>query len=576
MLQFFFESRDKPLGWVVFYCLLLGASFGFETSSWQAAVEHGQVLAGLVAYGPESVWSSWLLRLWSLINQFCALLLACGLDEAQTSMAVCTLLGAVSFLALGLVVMAVSGSPLFAVFGPAFIYVRELKGIGFSYPIDMMRTPQTFGIISFSCTLLVFGFLGNGMLGAALFLLGLLPAVHVSWAILCTSAFCLIAVLDKTFYAELKQAWKYYAYGLGLCAVSFFIQQWQSRGWLPFSEPLPSLADYKAFLGAHDVHRERFEPLPLDVVFFLYSLAVCVLAWKLRLFTAPARRLCTVLLAGMFLAMALLGLSRLLPDFQALQIIMPSRYMNVGIALASSLFFGCASGGRNWGILLCWVFILAITVCGGPDWNRLALVCAFFPASLGLLFFSGHRFAGILPGLAAPVGRLHRGLDRLVAMPLLACTVFGILSINAYYAAAGIAGRFRDSGNDPLFALVASGRGYVLPAAGFLFPQLSVRRPALFYPGCIDIASYFPEYLFRLNRMSQELYGLDLREPLPDGKRESCVSQNHRLVWEARTRQQWQELAEKYPVRDLLVPSDWVLDLPMKANNCSYAYYVIP
>ena len=565
-----FQPRDEPIGCVVLFCLVIGAAFGFETASWQATVEHGQLLAGLVPYGPESVWSSWLLRLWSLINQFSALLLKCGLDEARTSMAVCALLGAVSFLALGLVILAVSGSAVLAVLGPVVIYVYELKGIGFSYPIDLMRTPQTFGIISFSCSLLVFGFLGNGMLRAALVLLGLLPAVHVSWAILCTGVFGLLAVLDRPFREDLKRFWRYYALGLALCGLSFAVQHWLSRAWVPFSDPLPPLADYQAFLKAHDVHRERFEPLPLDMVFFGYSFVACFLAWSRGLFAPAARRLCQAILASMILAAALFGLSRLLPDFQALQIIMASRYMNVGIALATPLFFGCVVWNRSLGIPVCWMFILAMVAWGKSDLGRLILVSLFFSLSLGLVLFAGRpRWAGF-------IGRVHEALDRLTVTPLVVCAVFGVVSINAWYAYPKLAARFHDSGNDALFAMAASGQGYILPAAGLLFPQLSVRRPALFYPGCIDIASYFPEYLPRLNRMSRDIYGLDLRDPLPQGKRESWISQAHRTVWEQRTRQQWQALAGKYPIRDLIVPADWILDLPMKASNCTYAYYVIP
>lgn len=571
-----FAPRDKPAGCVILFCLVIGAAFGFETSSWQATVEHGQLLAGLVPYGPESVWSSWLLRLWSLINQFSALLLKCGLDEAQTCMAVCALLGAVSFLALGLVILSFSGSAVFAVLGPVVIYVYELKGIGFSYPIDLMRTPQTFGIISFSCSLLVFGFLGNGMLRAALLLLGLLPAVHVSWAILCTGVFGLVAVLDRSFREDLKRFWKYYAFGLALCGLSFALQQWFSRAWVPFSDPMPPLADYQAFLKAHDVHRERFEPLPLDLVFFGYSVVICSLAWLRGLFAPAARHLCQAILMSILLAATLFGLSRIMPDFQALQIIMASRYMNVGIALATPLFFGCIAWNRILGIPLCWLFLLAMVAWGKSDLGRLILVSLFFGLSLGLMLFAGRLSAAAQIRWTGLVARLHGALDRLTVTPFVVGAVFGVLSINAYYAFPKLAARFHDSDNDAIFAMASAGQGYILPAAGLLFPQLLVRRPALFYPGCIDIASYFPEYLPRLNRMSRDIYGLDLRDPLPQGKRESWISLAHRTVWEHRTQQQWKDLADKYPIRDLIVPADWVLDLPMKASNCAYAYYVIP
>lgn len=69
-------TGDWSLNLVALLAFSLGALLAVgRHATWQAPVENGQMLAGLVPFLPENPYHLYLVKLWSLLNQASALLL---------------------------------------------------------------------------------------------------------------------------------------------------------------------------------------------------------------------------------------------------------------------------------------------------------------------------------------------------------------------------------------------------------------------------------------------------------------------------------------------------------------------
>jgi hypothetical protein len=108
-------------------------------------------------------------------------------SERTLSVAVSGVLGVVSFQALSLIAYALSGDVLIAAGASVFIFFTRVAEANAIYPIWLVGTSHTYGVMALSFCALVVGFLGCGWYRTGLFLLGLAPAVHPSlgaWLIL--------------------------------------------------------------------------------------------------------------------------------------------------------------------------------------------------------------------------------------------------------------------------------------------------------------------------------------------------------------------------------------------------------
>ena len=86
----------------------------------------------------------------------------------------------VSFQALSVLVWAVSRDGLLAIGVPALILYSRAAEHGAVYPISLMGTDHTYGVLGLSTVVLVVALLGAGCVRIGGFLLGMAPAVHAS------------------------------------------------------------------------------------------------------------------------------------------------------------------------------------------------------------------------------------------------------------------------------------------------------------------------------------------------------------------------------------------------------------
>ena len=179
---------------------------GLALWNWQWAVEHAQVLAGLVTYPPDSPVAIAHARLWSVVPQCGALLLSLGMSEAVLSEILSGLLGLVSFQALALVCYALGRNAVVAIGAPLVIFVSQASNYGIVYPIALLASPHTYGVIGLSLAVLCVALLGVGWHRTGGFLLAMTPAVQVTLGAWTMAIVALAVLLDRELRPELRKS----------------------------------------------------------------------------------------------------------------------------------------------------------------------------------------------------------------------------------------------------------------------------------------------------------------------------------------------------------------------------------
>ena len=115
---------------------------------WQVAVETSQVLAGLVKYPAGNPFFIYHVKLWTILHQILAPLLALGVSEIRLSLIVSGVLGMVTFQALSMVVYALSRDAWLAIGAAVFIFFTRTAEYGGVYGIFLLGTENTYGILA--------------------------------------------------------------------------------------------------------------------------------------------------------------------------------------------------------------------------------------------------------------------------------------------------------------------------------------------------------------------------------------------------------------------------------------------
>ena len=134
-----------------------------------------------------------------------------------------------------------------------------------------------------------------------------------------------------------------------------------------------------------------------------------------------------------------------------------------------------------------------------------------------------------------------------------------------------------DRTDDVLFRMLSEGRGLLLTGGDLHLVQLRTRRPVLLDGGGLDALPYAIESAPEMDRILREVYGVNLLRPPEEARiRGSVPPEFTRTVWQSYTREQWEGVAEKFGVRQVLTPGDWELNLPVAVRNRTLTVYDIP
>jgi len=578
------NARPRPL-----LVLAISGAIGFALgttvfATWQVAVESAQVVAGIVKYPPDNPFYIYHRELWTVLHQICALFLRAGVSEIALSRLVSGVLGMVSFQALSILIYAFSSDLLLSVGMPFLILYTRAVEHGATYPISLMGTDHTYGVIGLSTALLVVGLFGSGCYRLAGFLLGFAPAVHASlgaWLALIVAG-CIVWDF-KRLRPALRPAVPWFIAGCAVTALSLGVHFAMARDVTRIGSDVA--AQYvDAFVSGWDEHRRAAGLITVGSILNVDALLLGA-AWLL-LFRSdlPSRShfiLRTVIVSGL-LSIPLMLLSWLPPNAlpTALLTLMPNRLVNLNVLAFMPLVIGLLATYRRsfWSQLAITALTVALFV------NYRSMIWDSYPDDGTWTFlklnpwhvFVVGSFALLCVAVAAGLARTRPGFGsagppRAITLGLLAVTAILTFRLSPPYP-------FRDRTNDPFMAAVAAEtHGVVATGGSFHLVQLYTRRPVLLDGGALDTLPYAPDSGPAMERILRDVYGLNLLDPPKDLERAAVISHSYnRPIWEHYSRLKWQEIGFTFGVTQVLTRAEWRLDLPVVAEDRFFKLYQIP
>lgn len=568
-------------------------SHGFP--EWQVPVESAQVLAGLVRYPADNPFFIYHLKLWTLLHQVCAVLLAAGVSEIRLSIILSGISGMVSFQALAMTVYAFSHSTWLSTLAAIVIFASRAAEYGARYPIFLLGTSHTYGTLGLSLLVLVAALLGCGRYGLGLFLLGLAPAVHPSLGVwLALIAGVSLAWDRDMLLTSALPRWRWFAAGVLASVCSLAVHLWMSRD-IPAVDPAVASRYLSAFTTLWDDHRQ---PLRLDnpaAALNGAALAIGIL-WLtvFKRFVSPGSafvlRFMTVSAAVSFACIVISHVPpEQLPD--ALVVLMPTRVVNVDAMMFGALVFGVLALYRN----TTWARVLVVALAAALLLNHQGLLSSRFERTsllslepriltLGIMLVA----AALLVAGAAWSAWIWRDQSRVRTVPrgVRVATDGALAAVVAIALVPGLVLRpasspvptvFRDRTNDNLFATASRGRGMLLTAADLHLMQMRTRRPILIDGGGLDGLPYALSGALQTERILRDVYGIEFFHPPVEARGVGMIPPSvNRPIWEQYSSDRWREIRRAYNVTQVLTYNDWTLRLPLVAQNAGYLLYEIP
>jgi hypothetical protein len=557
---------------------------------WQVAVETAQVVAGIVHYPPDNPFYLYHLELWTILHQICALLLRAGISEIALSKMVSGLLGMISFQAIAMIVYALSRDTLLAAGAPFLIAFTRAAEYGVNYPIYLMGTPHTYGVIGLSLIALIAGLAGAGWYRTGGFLLGLAPAVHPSigaWFMMTTGA--AVAWHGWRDRPAMRAALRFVLLGGSITAISLLVQLAQSRG-LPAIEPQLANRYLTWFVSFWDTHRQPVS-LGADGTKLAIGALTLAIAW-LKLFPdlpASASLMLKLVVVTTAMSLALVLLSFIPPAAlpATLLILMPGRLVNFGAFVAVAVLIGLLGHAwrnrlRFWGGFLGLYLTVGLLIGNRSmlwEWFERDVIPAPRTRPLQILLTVALLLIiGVIISNKRP--QADRGSIRL-PVGVMRSSLVGILLAVAVllwrWPSRPTDGDFADRTNDRVFAQVANGSGMLATGGDLQLVQLRTRRPVLVNGGGLDGLPYALESAPALERILHDVYSLDLFNPPEEARGLGAIpNEFNKATWEGFTRERWQQIRRDYNVTQVMTPPGWILALPVAAHHAGFVVYDVP
>ncbi len=334
-----------PLTTVIVLSIAFGIIQGLTVIAWHDAIEHGQVLAGTVAYPPGHPIGMYYLKAYSLADHLSALWLAAGLSQAWLACVLQVLKGAVFYAGLALCTFALTSRVGCSLLSPMVWSAFQLGRFSDAYPITPIDHPNTNGFLGAAVLLLALGLVATHRRFAGGLAMGVLPYVHVAFGVFGWLAGCLWCLVDRPTRRQIIG----FCSGAAIFAVSF--------GWhqLHFARPSvvsAGLADYYFlfYTEIFDYHRQALHPTSVHtfLLFVIGTLALLYVRLAMRA-SAKCEGSGIVPLAALLAIAAALGYSAIaglwglgaIPHTVLLMI--PGRLGNVAVLLSGPLLFGLAA-----------------------------------------------------------------------------------------------------------------------------------------------------------------------------------------------------------------------------------------
>lgn len=558
---------------------------------WQVPVETAQVIAGLVSYPPDNPFFIYHLKLWTILHQIGALLLSAGMSEIRLSIILSGLTGMVSFQALATTAYAFSRSVWLSTIAAIVVFISGATDYGVRYPIFLLGTSHTYGSIGLSWVVLTAALIGCGRYGAGLLLLALAPAIHPSLGIWLGLIAGLSLAWDPRWLREhVLPAWRWFAIGAMLTSVSLLLHLWTGRH-VPAIDATTAARYLSTFTALWDEHRQPMGFFNAGVALNAAAALVGLLwltAFK-RFVPSSAEFLLRFVTVSAIVCFACVGISHVPPERLPswLVVLMPTRVANVNAMMFAALVIGLVSAYRQTAAGR----LLTVALLAGLLLNHQGLLSAGLerttwiaaePKRLTLFVMLGGAallalcsLAILRGGAAASAGpRWFRWLADAAVIAIVAASLVPAL-VRASPRAVGVV--LRDRTNDALLATAARGHGMLATGGNLHLVQLRTRRPVLIDGGGLDGLPYAIAGAPQMVRILRDVYSIDFFNPPPEAHGIGMIpSSFNRQIWEAYSIDRWKAIRRAYNVTQVMTDNDWVLRLPIVAQNAHNLLYEIP
>jgi hypothetical protein len=582
------QSASRRLSPVLM--LLVSGVLGFRVGivgfpSWHVAVETSQVVAGLVNYPPGNPFYAYHTNLWTALHQILAVFLLAGASEITLSMMMSGVLGMVSFLALSIMVYALSRDALLAVASAFFIFFTGIAESGVIYPISLMGTTHTYGALGLSWVVLVAGVLGANWRRSGSFLLGITPAVHLSIGLWFALIVAVAAAWDFRRFRDARTvAVPHLLAGCGLTLASLAVQFALTHD-APPMDGVQAARYLTAFVGFWDGHRA---PVPFDNAGVALNagalgLALLWLTFFVSAMPRPAAFLLRIVAVSAALSLGLALLSQVPPTQlpASLVILMPGRMLNFNAVIFPALLLGLIGMyGRNpWGGWLALSATAALLLNDRSSlwtWSAGSLIGGLVPErGVDALLVLGLASIALIVGARFAARDAARHGPTLASLAALA--IMGWTATQTWKVSAQPLEIFRDRTNDPVFS-AAAGEGVMLATSADLhLVQLRSRRPVLLDGGGLDGLPYAIEAGPEMERILRDVYAIDFFHPPEEARGAGTIPRGpNRAAWESYSGDEWRHIRGTYGVTHVLAYADWNLALPVVTRDSELVLYRIP
>ncbi len=545
-----------------------------QRPTWQDPVEVGQVLAGIVTYPHDNPVLIYSTKVWSLLNQVAALILFAGGSESTANFFIEGIVGATSFAGIFLIVQATGNKPFVALLTPLLMHSLSLVGASGAYPIALLGSPSSYGIIGLSYILLVIGLLGTGRHRTGAFLAGMAPAVHPGLGTFCVglATVSVLATL-RELRPYLPRLVTFLAIG-GIVTAASLAWQINLAGHVPALEQNTKLLYLDAYIKNFDFHRTAGGWLQPGVLFGIMLSAVTLICLRKKELQTGSKIVFSSVVASVAATFTLVAASDWILSLSFIKVLIPWRFMNYANICILPIAFGILSAehpetSRHRSVL----FSALLLCCLSIRLLNLPVVNILYFCTLLVLI--GLMLVNAPASSAVRIQMVRRSQGVLVAALLALFTIRQVIP-GAVTLIAGKVSLY-DRNNTQLYRITSERPGILLTAGSLHLMQLATRRPVLLDGGALDMFSYIPETGPEFNKILKQIYGLDLFTKPADGTLdEGRLSYAHQALWESRSLEEWKFLQKEFGITDILTPASWNLKLPMITNELKLKLYTIP
>jgi hypothetical protein len=561
-------ALDEPTpAWLIVCALVIGVGIGFLAPvTEQPGIDGALVLAGVIAYPPDSAMSQYFFNSWTIINQLGALLLRAGLEQSHLNAFFSIVPRAVLIAAYAMIIHGFSRRPLFSLIAAPLCFLSY-----FSNPVDELFASPDYPLPGFYAlwahcgTIWVIACVAARRDALAGFFSILLIAVHpfiglYMVAILAT-AYSAARVLSGFALGDVLRGM---AFGAALATVSlaaFLLMR------PPFSGDL-DMAAYRAYMRFWDFHRNQ--PMTPSNALRIGAAAVVAVATLMAFMRSCPPRLFAPMLASAVVLLAVIASTivyyalHLVPGLlpQLLIDVMPGRLLNVHAYLALPLAVGLMAYVVN--------RLPSSGVVRIPRWlgDRAArLTSRFAPGGHQALDVNAIDRKTIMLGILLVIVTMMvpaRKLGR--AVPTLASQQTNVATPPA------------ETQTFWRQAKAAVMNGQVLTSPSATWPSLyHGHLAAALNITSFDFVPYLPYTAGPVAHIIQAGYGVPFFNPPPELRNTALLPDEAvKVNWTKRTPAEWLEVSRDLGVVGVVVPKDWAIKLPAVVTGERFTLYTIP